>query len=235
MKVRVKFSKQGSMKFIGHLDLMRYFQKAIRRSKIDICYSAGFNPHQVMSFAAPLGVGITSNGDYMDIEVNTSESSPKMVDRLNTSMAEGMKIISFRRLKEGAKNAMSVVAGADYTLRFRPGYEPEDMAAFFQAFQEFIDQDSILIMKKTKKSEKEVDIRPMILQAAAADSVIFLKLSSGSASNLKPELVMEAFYAQKGMTLTPFTFMVQREEMYAYDEDGKTLIPLEDLGEEIEE
>ena len=54
MKIRVRFRKWGSMKFIGHLDMMRYFQKAVRRADIDICYSEGFSPHQIMSFAAPL-------------------------------------------------------------------------------------------------------------------------------------------------------------------------------------
>ena len=57
MKIRIKFRKYGTMKFIGHLDVMRYFQKAIRRSEVNIRYSEGFSPHQIMSFAAPLGVG----------------------------------------------------------------------------------------------------------------------------------------------------------------------------------
>ena len=51
MKIRIKFSKQGAMKFIGHLDTMRYFQKAMRRADVDIRYSEGFSPHQIMSFA----------------------------------------------------------------------------------------------------------------------------------------------------------------------------------------
>lgn len=62
LKVRIKFRKQGNMKFIGHLDIMRYFQKVMRRADVDIRYSEGFSPHQIMSFAAPLGVGLTSNG-----------------------------------------------------------------------------------------------------------------------------------------------------------------------------
>lgn len=74
MKVRIKFAKSGVMKFIGHLDMMRYFQKAMRRADIDIKYSEGFSPHQIMSFAAPLGVGITSDGEYLDIEVNSTET-----------------------------------------------------------------------------------------------------------------------------------------------------------------
>lgn len=104
MKVRIKFSKQGIMKFIGHLDIMRYFQKAMRRAQVKICYSGGFSPHQIMSFAAPLGVGITSNGEYLDIETEDNEDLSTMKERLNRTMAEGIVIESVRRLPEDAKN-----------------------------------------------------------------------------------------------------------------------------------
>ena len=57
MKVRIKFSKQGPVKFVGHLDTMRYFQKAIRRAELPVAFSGGYSPHMIMSFAAPLGVG----------------------------------------------------------------------------------------------------------------------------------------------------------------------------------
>lgn len=88
MKIRIRFRKYGVMKFIGHLDVMRYFQKAMRRAHIDICYSEGFSPHQIMSFAAPLGVGITSDGEYMDIEVHTSASTEESLRALNGVMVE---------------------------------------------------------------------------------------------------------------------------------------------------
>ena len=96
MKIRIKFAKQGTMKFIGHLDVMRYFQKAIRRADIDIRYSEGFSPHQIMSFAAPLGVGLTSNGEYMDIEVHSAPSSEEMKKKLNDTMVEGFTVLSCR-------------------------------------------------------------------------------------------------------------------------------------------
>ena len=75
MKIRIKFRKFGPVRFIGHLDLMRFFQKMIRRADLDIAYSNGFSPHQIMSFAAPLGVGLESNGEYMDIEVHSVTTS----------------------------------------------------------------------------------------------------------------------------------------------------------------
>ena len=115
------------MKFIGHLDIMRYFQKVMRRADVDIRYSEGFSPHQIMSFAAPLGVGLTSNGEYMDIEVLSTDDSKTMVRRMNETMVEGMEVVSYRQLDDSSKNAMSIVAAADYTLTFRPGKEPEDL------------------------------------------------------------------------------------------------------------
>ena len=92
MKIRIKFSKQGATKYIGHLDLMRYFQKAMRRADIAIRYSEGFSPHQIMSFAAPLGLGLTGSGEYLDIEVTSAGSSFEMEERLNAVMAEDIKI-----------------------------------------------------------------------------------------------------------------------------------------------
>ena len=101
MKIRIKFAKQGVMRFIGHLDIMRYFQKAMRRAHIDIAFTEGFSPHMIMSFAAPLGVGLTSNGEYMDIEIKSPIASADAVRQLNEVMVEGMEVLSFRQIEEG--------------------------------------------------------------------------------------------------------------------------------------
>ena len=166
MKIRIKFRKYGTMKFIGHLDVMRYFQKAIRRSEVNIRYSEGFSPHQIMSFAAPLGVGITSKGEYVDIEVLDTENSKKMIDRLNAVMSEGFEILEYKLLPDDAANAMSIVAAADYSLVFRPGYEPEKESPeeWFEKLVRFFDADHVMIMKKTKKGEREMDLKPFVYE-----------------------------------------------------------------------
>lgn len=234
MKVRVKFSRQGCMKFVGHLDMMRYFQKAIRRAKIDVAYSAGFSPHMIMSFAAPLGVGLTSDGEYFDIEVGVCLSSKEMVRRLNEVMVEEMKILSFLKIEEGkAGNAMAIVAAADYTVTFRDGYKP--VSDWEQRLQEFYKQDSITILKKTKKSEKEIDIKPMIYSLSCSDGIISMQLATGSVNNLKPDLVLEAFAQYLGIQLPAFVLEVNRVEVYANEgtEEERKLIALEAMGEEI--
>jgi len=118
MKLRVKFSKYGALRFIGHLDVMRFFQKAIRRAGIDIAYSSGFSPHQIMSFAQPLGIGLESNGEYMDIEVNSITTEADMMQQLNAQMVEGIEVLEIKLLPETAGNAMASVSAATYTIRF---------------------------------------------------------------------------------------------------------------------
>ena len=233
MKVRIRFAKYGALKFIGHLDVMRYFQKAIRRADLPIAYSEGFSPHQIMSFAAPLGVGITSMGEYLDIEVLSTDTSGVMTDRLNKVMVDEIRILSYRKLDDGSKNAMSLVSAADYILNFRDGYGPEDREAFFKALEAFYDQEQILIVKQTKRGQKEMDLKPLIYCLERRGEGIFMKVSTGSTDNIKPELVMEEFYRQQQREYPPFAFQIQREEVYGRDDCGK-LIPLEEFGEDIE-
>lgn len=229
MKARIKFAKTGAMKFIGHLDIMRYFQKAIRRAEIDIAFSEGFSPHMIMSFAAPLGVGLESIGEYFDIELNSADSSEEMIRRLNETMVEGMKILNIVQVPDGkASKAMSLVAAADYRLRFREGYEPQ--GDWISAFHNFMKQDQISIIKKTKKSEQEMDIRPLIYEyEMKEDGSIFLKVATGSAMNLKPELVLEAFYRSQNLEWNPLAVCITRLEVYAETEHG--LAALDALGE----
>ena len=75
LKVRIKFRKYGVMKFIGHLDVMRFFQKVMRRADIPIAFTSGYSPHMIMSFAQPLGLGVTSDAEYLDIELTRPISS----------------------------------------------------------------------------------------------------------------------------------------------------------------
>lgn len=236
MKIRVKFAKWGVLKFVGHLDIMRFFQKLNRMAGIDICYSSGYSPHQIMSFAAPLGIGMESEGEYVDLEVNSTGSSEEMIARLNAVTTDGFRILDWRRLPDNAKVAMSIVAGADYRLTFREGYEPNDSEEFFAQLQKFIDQTEIVVEKQTKKSTAMVDIRPLIYDLHREDNGIFMQVSTGSVSNLKPDLVMRAFYDRMGWEWNPFTFQIRRLETYADvgTEEKRNLIPLARMGEKIE-
>lgn len=243
---------------MGHLDILRYFQKVNRRAGIDVKYSGGFNPHQIMSFSAPLGLGLTSEGEYMDIEVNSTEDSATMVKRLNATMAEGMEILSWRKLPDNSKSAMAIVEASDYLVYFKEGYEPEDQNAWMKMFEEFCTQESICVEKQTKKKAVEVDIRPMMfsmettiedlssnhnlvnVSEGKAQIAMRMKLATGSMENLKPELVLEAFSKFVNTEYNPFAYQIHRVELYAKKENAEegdivsNLISLEEMGEDID-
>ena len=107
MKARIKFRKYGVLKFIGHLDVMRYFQKVMRRADIPIAFTGGFSPHMIMSFASPLGIGLESDGEYMDIELTDPIESKEAVRRMNEAGVEGIEVVSFRQIAEEKKMTKS--------------------------------------------------------------------------------------------------------------------------------
>ncbi len=235
MKIRIKFSRKGPVKFLGHLDLMRYFQKAIRRAGIDIKYSEGFSPHQIMSFAAPIGVGIESEGEYFDIEVNSCADLEEAKKSLDDAMAEGIEVLDFFEISDNTKKAMSVVAAAEYEVYVKPAdwkYDLKDtnttMAIFKdeaglkEAVHQYIDEaDSINVIKKTKKSEKEIDLKKFIysIDVLGADDGydiprISMMLAAGSIENIKPAAVISYLCEKLGVECDMNELQILRKDVF---------------------
>lgn len=223
MKVRIKFSKEGPVRFIGHLDIMRYFQKAIRRAGIDIAYSTGFSPHQIMSFASPLSVGHESCCEYFDVELNSITDTEDIKMRLNRTMAEGIQILQVAVLDETEGNAMASVAAADYLISFRDSVSlPDDWKEKLTAFYK---KDKIPVIKKTKKGEREIDLKETIYQLEIREDQVYMLLDAGSGSNMKPGFVLETFCTAENISLPEYPFRVRRLETYKRTGEGK-LVPL---------
>ena len=225
MKIRIKYAKTGVLRYIGHLDVMRYFQKAIRRAGLDVAYSQGYSPHQLITFAAPLGLGVTSEGEYFDAEMNSLTSSEDMVARLNATMAPGMEVKDIVQLKEGAKTAMAVVAASDYLITCREGYG--DIRDFTEALEAFYSQERIEVVKVSKTREIQMDIKPFIYKLEAGENGIYMLLSTGSVDNIKPELVMEGFCHYLNRDYQKLAFQVHRLETYMRNEAGELVSLLE--------
>ena len=233
MKTRMRFTKTDSMKFIGHLDCMRFFQKAIRRAKLDVAYSQGFSPHQLMSFASPLGVGVTSDGEYLDVEFHSLPDMPlpELVNYLNQFMTEEIFVTEIEIMPDGFKNSMSLLRSADYMIvEKQPEVFPENWK---EKWEQFMEQPAIMVVKKTKKSEKEIDLKPHILawsferpeevgtiHCEYEGETLYLSLTSGSETNIKPELVLSAFYTFCQAECRPYSYQVHRLQMH-FAESGR--------------
>ncbi|MGN0435779.1 MAG: TIGR03936 family radical SAM-associated protein [Wujia sp.] len=229
MKLRIKYKKTGVLRFIGHLDVMRFYQKAIRRAKLDVAYSQGFSPHQIISFAAPMPLGMTSEGEYFDGEFHSVISTEDMMNRLNATMPEGMGVLDIVRLPDTAKPAMSVVTASDYYIYMNEEAVADRVIILKEKINEIIALEKLEIVKKTKTKEELSDIKPLIYELKAYKDGLYMLLASGSKDNLKPELVIEAMCGYCGMEYNRFDYMIHRLETYMGDRDK--LEPLSAAGE----
>jgi radical SAM-linked protein len=185
-----------------------------------------------MSFAAPLGVGLTSKGEYFDIEINSTAdlrskqseivgnnmiSEQEITDihkRLAEQMVEGIEIITVSSLPAGALNAMASVAAAAYTICFTNKIAPLiDLSSQFDAF---LQSPAIIYNKSTKKGARQIDLRPLIYKAAynPDNQSIYLLVNASSADSIKPQFVIEAFFDYIGQRLPEFALAICREEIY---------------------
>ena len=247
MKIRFKFRKQGNLRFIGHLDVMRYFQKVFRRAELDMAFSGGYSPHILMTFASPLGLGLTSDGEYMDAEFVTCPGKEELIARMNAVSVPELLVTDACLLPEKSQNAMASLKEADYTVRMRE--ERAGSEAFFDTLCEWLARDEILIEKKAKKGKKEVstvNVRPRLHSYRRTEGGISFRLDQGSESNLKPETILQAFLKEERSAFPelPFPedpdgsisetgvrifFAINRDELYT-EEDGR-IIPLIEAGE----
>lgn len=233
LKVRIKFEKTEQMRFIGHLDIMRYFQKAMRRADIPIKYSEGFSPHQIMSFGAPLSMGVSGLGEYMDIELKEGShiSSKEAIKRLNEMMCTGMKVTKFLQIPDNSKPAMALMDTADFKAEFKTEVKETDINA---AIEKLMSKESILLTKVSKKKKKNqygkfvevettsvVDIKPFIYKLEAIKNGVYMHLSQGSTNNIKPAAVMEFLYEEGLDAAKKNEYYLYRLDMYT--DEGKAL------------
>lgn len=221
MKVRIKFTKEASVKYLGHLDIMRFFQRCFNRAGVKMIYSEGFNPHQKMSFAMPLGLGIESKGEYLDCEIADGQDLQEVQEKMNRVSGDGFHILCVRELTENACKVMAAVRYASYQIFFDPAISEETIE---HSVSELKKKDSYLVHKKTKKKEQDVDILPQIIALSYADSKLSLTLRAGGDQNVKAETVANVLFDLMGIDYHREKITIMRLDLFAED-----LIPLEDF------
>lgn len=202
--IRIRFTRGESVKFISHLDLMKAFERAIRRSGLPIAYSQGFNPHPQMVFGLPLSVGVTSDGEYADFDLAQQVQPQQFMDVLNTSLPDGIRTTAAAE-KLTKTNIMASISGADYDLQifFNDLITLDEADAKLKALMKM---DSVKVLKEGKGAAKEIDIRPLIHSAEiepvkqppfgyesfASAFTVHVRFSAGNIANLRPDLFVKA-------------------------------------------
>ena len=191
---RAAFSREGATVFLGHLDLMTCFERACRRAELPILYSQGYNPRPSMVFALPLGVGIETTCDYLDVFLDRPYDADAFVKELNCFLPEGIRILRSKAIPEPRDSIMSIVTTATYR------FEAKGIRG---AMEEAMKWGSLVVTKMAKGKEKQTDIRPLLLDIVEEeekdpDSISFYA-SAGSEKNVRPDLVLSALNLYCGM------------------------------------
>src|SRR5471030_813123 len=231
LKVRylTKFTKEENIKFISHLDVLKTIQKNIRRAGLPVEFSQGFNPHMNTSIAQPLSVGVYSSGEYMDMVLTTEMDEQEIIDKLNATAPSGIKYISALAIpytigEKKVPQAMALIDAARYTI----GIKYSDVSALQEEMTNLLQAETWNTIKKSKKGEREVDLKMLIHEFTFWIEGDFLVLnvliSTGSREHLSADLLVQYIQEKTSNVLLDTFINIKREEMYFYKDEE--LVPL---------
>lgn len=202
-RYRLMFAKEGSAKYISHLDLIRAFERAARRAGLPIAFTQGFNPHPKLSFAAPLAVGTSGEAEFADMELTGDMPAGDVAKSLARVLPEGLRLIEARLVAESAPALMAIVDRAVYIARAVLEC-PLKEEVLEKAVADFLAKPELLVERRGKTGEKrKYDIKPGIFAMSARinNDIIELRaeLKSGSSGNVRFEELVAAFIEDSGL------------------------------------
>lgn len=225
MRMIVVFQKSLALRHIGHLDLMRAMQRALRRSNLPICYSKGFNPHINLSFASPLSVGVVGMHEIMDVPVNEPCEAEVFQKALAAALPPALPVISVRAVEDNFPTLMALVAGSQLRMCFEASEDTDKVAL---ALDRFMHSDECVTLRRTKSGENMTNIRPFVATASCekADDgyTIRCEIRNRPEGSLKPAVLMQALFEMADVE--PIYYLAYRDRILTSNKDG-TMIPLE--------
>jgi len=188
--LRLKAKKTGRLRFLSHLESFKMLERSMRRADVPLKFSNGFNPHPNISFASPLPVGSLSDYEIIDVDVISEFDFKEIISKQIEYFPVEFTLIDGYFIENG-KSLMSQVAQADYSVKINTDIKSEDIK---EAIENFLSKESVMIKKKTKRGRYiDVDIRVQVKDLKFIDEseTIFMKIDTGSVSNLKPLALLD--------------------------------------------
>lgn len=226
VRMIASFEKTDQVRYVGHLDLMRTMQRALRRSGLPIRYSQGFNPHVLLAFASPLPVGVSGKEELMEIGVEDGIDAQTFALRLATAMPDSLPLLQVRAVDDRHPKLMAALTAAGYETLLP---DTEASHAITYAIDSFLARSEIIALRKTKKSEGFSNIRPMLYELSRFPCEkgigLTFRVALTEKETLKPSLLLSALAEHAGVSL-PGTRICR---MRLFGEKNGAAIPLMQL------
>ena len=217
MRMIVRFGKRARLRFISHLDLQRFFQRALNRTGLPIAFSNGFNPHPVMAFGSALALGWTSEYEVIDVKLAEDVDALAAKEAMQAALPEDLPVLEVKMVGDRTPSMMPLVCAARYRIE-NSGVTQEMLDRFRQA-------ETVMAVRKTKSGEKEVNIRPMAYEfALTEDGTLLAELSLTPENTLKPDLMVKALTGE-----IPEGMRIHRTSLLAKGERGRRIPLMEKL------
>ena len=237
-RFRILFEKGLGLRFTSHLDLMRTWERALRRSGLPLAFTQGHHPHIKMSFGPPLPLGFRSRAEVFDLEL-TRPPAVDLKERLNAVLPDALEVLDFRPILFKTPSLMSQLEGASYRVRFpRPfldeaGLTPEALPGVLEArIVTLLARDHIVVRRESEAQTREFDARPSIvaLEPAAGEhpAALDAHVRFTPRAQVRPDEVVELLIPDGDAR----TIDIERVMLWA-DASGRRLDPLALLSAEF--
>ncbi len=194
-RLRISFTKEGPLRFISHHDLMRLFERALRRTGLPLKMSEGYNPRPQLSFPAALALGIESRDELFEVEL-TEWVSPRLArERLEGQLPPGIGIKGVASVGYGEK---AEVTGAEFAVRMER--MPEDLP---RRLEDFMSASEVLVERKRKSGTKRINVRGFVRHVSLDGERLVFDLAVSPAGTARPEEVLEAVMGLSPAALAP--------------------------------
>lgn len=225
--IRAKFTKEKNSKYISHLDLMRLFKRAFNRAGVYLEHTEGFNPQPKLAFATALSLGVSSEGEYMDVELINHMDIDELIEKTNSELPLGVRIVK-AAYRDGKDSITAITRWGSYIIEAEL-LESIDSQELESEINKFLNLEDIKVKKeKRKKKEivtREVDIKEDIKELsiiACDDRKVTFKtmVKTGSNGNLKPELLIEAIIDHTNIKIDEQSMKIHRVELFIEKDDN---------------
>jgi radical SAM-linked protein len=202
LKIRMALKKTEAMKYVGHLDFGRAIERALRRAKLPVAYSVGFNPHMKLSFGPALGVGVASDAEYVDAEMISMVDETEFGQKLSHQLPSGLILVKAKQVNSTASLAAELNL-AGYSVKIDSEPSPDNLVAAETALEMFSKAEAISYIRSSPKGVKTIDLKsflmddPSLVTGSGCINILFwLRLKSTGA--VKPQELMKVLVEQYG-------------------------------------
>lgn len=215
MRALIRFGKQPRLRFISHLDLQRFFQRAVNRTGLPIAYSQGFNPHPVMSFGSALALGWTSEYEVIDIKLSAPMGRKRTEDAVRAALPEDLPVYEARMVDDRHAAPMALVRMADYKVTLTGEAAPR----VIERIPAFMALERFEALKKTKSGEKAIDARAMVVGLAPLEDGFTARLMLTERESMKPDQLINILSGLAGVD--PPQARIHRVSLLGEDAEGQ--------------